>query len=353
MMKHVFFSRGDVEGSAVVGHPKDDDDGPGGDIWISKPKTGGKIVALSGLGVDWNGPALMQDGTFLHPGDSEATFQNVPSYFNGATYFGHPMEVSAGNGTIQFEPPTTMYFWLKDGYTNSLELVLPTCGWKEESAPGFQTSDGSKLMVFSKYFEEADKYSGCYESFRTISSYFCGGVVGVYPLPKEPKMVDSESAKPDAEFILEGEPPESGGGVTSCSGLDIEWNAPAKITEGTLVNPGKPSGLGAFMATCVKLFMFVYLFELEQFVRASDFTMSSRQLSIVHASSWEFLTGAQPMQVSETSSLRTYLHSCPEAHTLVARPGHHQAPGPSTTKPQQLCMCGSRRVSTMRELMMH
>lgn len=104
MMKHVFFSRGDVEGSAVVGHPKDDDDGPGGDIWISKPKTGGKIVALSGLGVDWNGPALMQDGTFLHPGDSEATFQNVPSYLNGATYFGHPMEVSAGNGTIQFEP---------------------------------------------------------------------------------------------------------------------------------------------------------------------------------------------------------------------------------------------------------
>lgn len=171
--------------------------------------------------------------------ESEATFQNVPSYFNGATYFGHPMEVSAGNGTIQFEPPTTMYFWLKDGYTNSLELVLPTCGWKEESAPGFQTSDGSKLMVFSKYFEEADKYSGCYESFRTISSYFCGGVVGVYPLPKEPKMVDSESAKPDAEFILEGEPPESGGGVTSCSGLDIEWNAPAKITEGTLVNPGE------------------------------------------------------------------------------------------------------------------
>ncbi len=310
-------------------------------------------MALSGLGVDWNAPALMQDGTFLHPGDSEATFQNVPSYLNGATYFGHPMEVSAGNGTIQFEPPTTMYFWLKDGYTNSLELVLPTCGWKEESAPGFQTSDGSKLMVFSKYFEEADKYSGCYESFRTISSYFCGGVVGVYPLPKEPEIVDSESAKPDAEFILEGEPPESGGGVASCSGLDIDWNAPAKMTEGTLVNPGQLSGLGAFMATCIRFFMLVYLFELEKFVRASDFTMSSRQLYMVHASSWELLTGAQPMQVSETSSLRTYLHSCPEAHTLVARLGHHQAPGPSITQPQQLCMCGSRRVSTMRELMMH
>jgi len=209
----------------------EEDDSGGGDIWITPPRSGGKIIACSGLGVNWNAPVLMRNGTQLQPGDTEQKFVNVPTCLDGGTYFGHPASVSPGFWNIEFEPPTTLYVWLLDGSTNSLELVMPTQGWTVVNAPGFQTNDGYKLHLLSKYIEEEDRYTGRYECFRTISSYFCGGLVGTYPLPKEPEVMVSAavpSVSEGADFP-----------VTACSGLEIDWNPPTTMSEGTLTNPGE------------------------------------------------------------------------------------------------------------------
>lgn len=209
---------------------EDDSFGGRGDIWISPPRTGGKIVACYGLGVNWNGPVLMGEGTLLQPGDTDQTFMNVPSMLDGATYFGHPINVSAGFWTIEFEPPTTLYVWVMDGCSDSLELVGPTTGWTLEDAPGFQTNDGYKLHLMSKYVEKLDRYTGCYEGFRTISSSFCGGLIGVYPLPKQPEVLVSAAC---------ASMPSNDAPVTFCSGLEVEWNSPMKMEEGTQTNPGE------------------------------------------------------------------------------------------------------------------
>lgn len=173
----------------------------------------------------------MQNGTRIQPGDTDATFQNVPVWMEGLTYFGHPINVSAGMWNIEFEPPLKMYIWVMEGASDSLELVAPTQGWQEENCPGFQSSDGYKLFVLSKYIENEDMYTGRWECFRTISSSFCGGLVGVYPLPKEPEVIPASSV------------PQSAFPVTNCSGLEVEWNPPLPMEEGTQTNPGEQASI--------------------------------------------------------------------------------------------------------------
>lgn len=174
----------------------------------------------------------MENGTLLHPGDHERSFQNVPTFLEGLTYIGHPFkEDLKGNWTWKFEPPCTCYIWLLDGMTNSLELVLPTTGWTEVSAPGFQTSDGYKLWLFSKSYEKADFYTGCYDSARVAYPPFCGGLIGTYPLPKEPKMKEG-----DEELEHCSSPPS--GPLGCCTGLETEWCAPQTMEEGMPVVAG-------------------------------------------------------------------------------------------------------------------
>ena len=295
----------------------------GGDIWITPPKGRGKIIACSGLGVNWNAPVLMDEGVLLQPGDTTQKFQNVPSCLIGMSYFGHPINVSAGNWNIEFEPPLTLYVWVMDGFCDSLEQVMPLQGWTLESAPGFQTDDGYKLHLLSKYIQEEDFYTGRWESFRTISSSFCGGLVGTYPLPKQPEVVVSSELP--SESMVVGEAQELGGEVMGCSGLDIEWNAPHKMMAGALVNPGLDFPLWTFLDR----FSF--------FLVTIGIPTAKRHTAD---------------QATVTLSSRTYLLSCRVAN--ISAPGHGPklAHGPSSTKLQPFYTCGSKRVSTMPGLMM-
>lgn len=79
-------------------------------------------------------------------------------------------------------------------------------GWAVEKAEGFQRSDGQGLKLWSKHFAKGSSYS------IQLSGDGMVGVVGTQL--------------------------GVGGKVTKCSGLEIDWNAPQTITEGTLTNPG-------------------------------------------------------------------------------------------------------------------
>lgn len=63
-----------------------------------------------------------------------------------------------------------------------------------------------------------------------IYAYFCLSLLIIY-FYNLPQLLSYFCALP-------GTPLGSGGKVTKCSGLDVEWNAPQTMTEGTLTNPG-------------------------------------------------------------------------------------------------------------------
>ena len=260
-------------------------------------------------------------GSFGHlcpAGDTEQKFVNVPTCLDGGTYFGHPASVSPGFWNIEFEPPTTLYVWLLDGSTNSLELVMPTQGWTVVNAPGFQTNDGYKLHLLSKYIEEEDRYTGRYECFRTISSYFCGGLVGTYPLPKEPEVMVSAavpSVSEGADFP-----------VTACSGLEIDWNPPTTMSEGTLTNPGEEDGgPGSYEAALLTLESKKTPKKTHQCKR------KTRKTKAYPDRSWLF---------------RMCPKCCWVVPTLAPSVGLPRAPGPSNTKLLASCTSGPGETST-------
>ncbi|CAJ1327559.1 unnamed protein product [Effrenium voratum] len=199
----------------------------------------GEVVGCEGLCEEWTQPTLMDEGVALKPGES-ATFKNVPFYLKGKTYFGIKGEASAGMWTIEYVPPVPMYVWLMVGSTNSVELVLPTQGWTQEPAEGFQSSDGYELIVLSYTFTE-----GKYFSIRCTAP-IVGGLVGGHAPPKLPTPGSNEANEAGGDG-----PAVNLGKVLACSGLDIAWNPPKTMTEGTLTNPGQRNYIFEHVPACL------------------------------------------------------------------------------------------------------
>ncbi|CAJ1328154.1 unnamed protein product [Effrenium voratum] len=166
------------------------------------------VTKCSGLGVDWNPPQKMAEGTQTNPGENDHTFKNVPAVLMDGTYIGSKCWPKEGTWTITYQVPCKLYVWARDGeYSGGVdELLKARGGWVREKVDGFQRSDGHALNLWSKRFIDGSEYS------LDLKSCMVGGVIGT--------------------------PLASTGKVIKCSGLDIEWNAPQTMTEGTLTNPG-------------------------------------------------------------------------------------------------------------------
>ncbi|CAK9011218.1 Calpain-15 (Small optic lobes homolog) [Durusdinium trenchii] len=188
-------------------------------------ESGGELLGCTGLGT-WNAPVIMQEGTLTDPGEGKASarFVNVPKCLHGKTLFALKNSTAEpGTWMMEYYPPTKLYVWLQKGKTGMLPLdeFLPKRGWDHEPTDGFQTSDGHELLLFSKWLEEDEKYYALHTSWPIV-----GGVIGTFPLPKPPPVTPG-----DGDNCFDP--------VTKCTGLDVEWNGPEKMAEGTQTNPGE------------------------------------------------------------------------------------------------------------------
>lgn len=159
------------------------------------------VTKCSGLGVEWNEPQKMAEGLQTNPGEQE-TFKNVPELLLNGSYIGSKSCPKAGEWQIEYQAPCKLYVWA----TANTGMDELNAGWAVEKAEGFQRSDGQGLKLWSKHFAKGSSY--CIK----LSGDGMAGVVGTQL--------------------------GVGGKVTKCSGLEIDWNAPQTITEGTLTNPG-------------------------------------------------------------------------------------------------------------------
>lgn len=120
----------------------------------------------------------------------------------------HTLEASVGQqqalGPLSIKLPASCT--CGPGKAGLDEVLKSQGGWAQEKFDGFQRSDGEALNLWSKHFVSGSSYS------IQLESCMVGGVIGT-PLASEGK-------------------------VTKCSGLEIAWNPPETMTEGTLTNPG-------------------------------------------------------------------------------------------------------------------